>query len=215
MPPRNPNHTGSRSLPGRAAGFTLLEVIIALSLSSLVALLGALLVRTATDYYARGNAFLEQQEQMRHALRLFNAVGSSLATEGAQFVGKPDALELMTDRLPLGLNLPGKQRVRLQCEPHEPGMRLVLRVIAPQLEAKPSLTEDPRAETYLIEEALNEHLQECAFDYLRLDKDRAGAGIGRWEAEWLKDYIGTPKAVRLSLATAQYKAPPFVIATTP
>lgn len=211
MPSRNPK----RVLPGRAAGFTLLEVIIALSLSSLVALLGALLVRTATDYYARGNAFLDQQEQTRHVLRLFNIVGPGLAVAGAQFVGKADSLELMTDKLPLGLNLPGKQRVRLQCEAHEPGLRLVLRVIAPALDAKPSLADDKRAETYLFEKTLNDKLVECAFDYLRLDQEKDRAAVGRWEPEWLKDFKDAPKAVRLSLATPQYKSPPFVIATAP
>ena len=208
MPPRSPE----RARAPRQAGFTLLEVIIALSLSALVALLGALLVRTATDYYARGNAFLDQQEQMRQVLRLFDIVGPALAAEGAQFVGQPDRLEFTTDRLPLGLNLPGKQRVRLQCEPDG---QLMLRIIDPLSIGQPGEPKEKRAEAYLAIETLGSGLQECAFGYLRAVTEKTENDSGRWEEAWLPDFGGTPKAVRLVLATPQYRAPPFVIAIAP
>lgn len=217
--------------PARAHGFTLLEVIIALALTSLVALLGALLVRTATDHYARGNAFLGEQEQTRLIARLFNSLSAGLTGKEEPVVGQPFLLELTSDKLPLGMNLPGRQRLRLQCEPDPEskdaaGLRLVLRVIetaapAPG-QAAPGhpvpITEidaTGKKETFKVIEVLGRNLRQCGFAYLRLAADKEGAGTGRWEEAWLGEHGRAPLAIRLTLETARGAVPPLVIALVP
>ncbi|MBI5937649.1 MAG: prepilin-type N-terminal cleavage/methylation domain-containing protein [Betaproteobacteria bacterium] len=220
--------------PRRTGGFTLLEVIIALALTSLVALLGAVLVRTATDHYARGNAFLDDQEQTRQIARLFKALGAGLADKQEEpVVGQPFLLELTSDKLPLGMNLPGRQKLRLQCEQNtetggESGLSLVLRVIdttAPVPGARQaSAVAGPAAsqadatgkkEVFKAIEVLGKNLKQCGFAYLRLASDKEGAAVGRWEEAWLETYGRRPLAIRLTVESARAAIPPFVIALTP
>lgn len=220
--------------PRRTGGFTLLEVIIALALTSLVALLGAMLVRTATDHYARGNAFLDDQEQTRQIARLFKALGAGLADKQEEpVVGQPFMLELTSDKLPLGMNLPGRQKLRLQCEQNteagdETSLRLVLRVIdttAPVPGARQasavagSATSQTDAtgkkEVFKAIEVLGKNLKQCAFNYLRLASDKEGAAVGRWEEAWLETYGRRPLAIRLTVESARAAIPPFVIALAP
>lgn len=224
--------------PRRAGGFTLLEVIIALALTSLVALLGAMLVRTATDHYARGNTFLDDQEQTRQIARLFKALGAGLADKQEEsVVGQPFLLELTSDKLPLGMNLPGRQKLRLQCEQNteagdeagdEASLRLVLRVIdttAPVPGARQaSAVAGPAAsqadatgkkEVFKAIEVLGKNLKQCGFAYLRLASDKEGAAVGRWEEAWLETYGRRPLAIRLTVESARSAIPSFVIALTP
>lgn len=220
--------------PHRTGGFTLLEVIIALALTSLVALLGAMLVRTATDHYARGNAFLDDQEQTRQIARLFKALGAGLADKQEEpVVGQPFMLELTSDKLPLGMNLPGRQKLRLQCEQNteagdETSLRLVLRVIdttAPVPGARQasavagSATSQTDAtgkkEVFKAIEVLGKNLKQCTFNYLRLASDKEGAAVGRWEEAWLETYGRRPLAIRLTVESARAAIPPFVIALAP
>lgn len=217
--------------PIRDGGFTLLEVIIALALTALLALLGALLVRTATDHFARGNAFLDEQEQTRLIARLFTELGGSLTGKEEAVVGQPLALEMTSDKLPLGMNLPGRQKLRLQCEPDPEakgaaGLRLVLRVIetAAPAPGQPApgrpmpITEvdaTGKKETFKVIEVLGRNLRQCGFAYLRLIADKEGAGTGRWEEAWLGEHGRAPLAIRLTLETARGAVPPFVIALVP
>jgi len=231
---RNPKRTPR---PPRSGGFTLLEVVIALALASLVALLGAMLVRTASDYYARGNTFLDSQEQTRQIARLFKALGSGLVGEQEPIVGQPFRLEMMTDTLPLGMNLPGRQKLRLQCEPNtesdsEANMRLVLRVIdtTKPAQGKPADTQPPPAtggqaaptapaadakESFKAIEVLGKDLKQCTFSYLRLASDKEGAAVGRWEEAWLESYGRRPLAIRLTIESPRSTTPSFVVALTP
>ncbi len=219
------------------AGFTLLEVVIALALASLVALLGAMLVRTASDYYARGNAFLDNQEQSRQIARLFKALGAGLVGMEEPIVGQPFKLEMTTDTLPLGMNLPGRQKLRLQCEPNaesdgDAKLRLVLRVIdtTQPAQGKPADTPPPAAtggqataiapaadakESFKAIEVLGKDLKQCAFSYLRLASAEEGAAVGRWEEAWLESYGRRPLAIRLTIESSRAAIPSFVMALTP
>lgn len=220
--------------PRHAQGFTLLEVIIALALTSLLALLGALLVRTATDHFARGNNFLGEQEQTRLIARLFTELGGSLIGKEEAVVGQPLVLEMTSDKLPLGMNLPGRQKLRLQCEPDpeakdEAALRLVLRVLNPiapvpgapakpmPVGAVPPIQTDAtdKPETFKAIEVLGKNLRQCSFSYLRLVTDKEGAGTGRWEEAWLGEHGRAPLAIRLTLETARGAVPPFVVALVP
>lgn len=224
-----------KTCPPRIGGFTLLEVIIALSLTSLLALLGAMLVRTATDHYARGNAFLDGQEQTRQIARVFTSLTAGLISDPSPIVGQPALLEMVSDRLPLSMNLPGRQKLRLQCEPNpeaDGGLRLVLRVIdttkptqgtdagthaattATVVEPPISVVSD-KGERLKAIEVLGKDLKQCAFSYLRLDSANIGAPVGRWEAEWLESYGRSPLAIRLTIESPRFSTPPFVVALTP
>ena len=235
---RNPERIVS---PSRIGGFTLLEVIIALALTSLVALLGAMLVRTATDYYARSNAFLDDQEQSRQIARLFKTLGTGLGTSETSIVGQPFLLEFTSEHLPLGMNLPGRQKLRLQCEPDPDGavdarLRLVMRVIDTRVPltgvataaspsvAMPSTVADSTLvgtnadgveERYRAVEILGRNLKQCAIGYLRADTEKSGDTVGRWEEAWLESYGRRPLAIRLILESARSATPPIVVALLP
>lgn len=239
---RNPERIAPAS---RIGGFTLLEVVIALALTSLVALLGAMLVRTATDYYARGNLFLDDQEQSRQIARLFKALGAGLAVRPTPIVGQPFLLEFVSEHLPLGMNLPGRQNLRLQCEPDPDGtgdarLRLVLRVIDTRVpltgaaagaaatteqvvvapttvtnEALVGTNANGEKELYRAVEVMGKNLKQCSFGYLRADTEKSGDTIGRWEEAWLDSYGRRPLAIRLTLESARSATPPIVVALLP
>ena len=98
----------------RAGGFTLLELVVAMALSALLALLGAQALSMALDHMRRSQAEQREQEDTRAALRVF-------AREWAAREGRVSAqggTELAFDtREPIFLQLPGPvARVRYRCE---------------------------------------------------------------------------------------------------
>jgi general secretion pathway protein J len=83
----------------REAGFTLIEVLVALALSALVSLIllqGIRLAASGLDRHTRAAERLDAQQSLDDTLRRTLA-GAALVprTFGGEFIGKPDAIEFL------------------------------------------------------------------------------------------------------------------------
>jgi prepilin-type N-terminal cleavage/methylation domain-containing protein len=91
--------THSISRPHRDAGFTLIEVLVALALSALVSVVllhGIRLAATGLERHTRATERLDTRQSLDDILR--RALGSAALlprTAGGEFVGKPDSIEFL------------------------------------------------------------------------------------------------------------------------
>ena len=177
-------------------GFTLIEVLVAITLASLVAVIGAAVLRAALDFHSRANRHLKASEDLRAADRL-------LAHEWSQrrepdLVATANRLEFQTDRL-YGVGAEGAARVRYLCAGNDAGQMVFERRLLARAAA---------GWRVLRIDVLVPQLLECDFAYLQTSESR-GAKIAQWRAE-----AGTgqpvPRLVRLRLVTQRGDIAPLV-----
>ena len=177
-------------------GFTLIEVLVAITLASLVAVIGAAVLRAALDFHSRANRHLKASEDLRAADRL-------LAHEWSQrrepdLVATANRLEFQTDRL-YGVGAEGAARVRYLCAGNDAGQMVFERRLLARAAA---------GWRVLRIDVLVPQLLECDFAYLQTSESR-GAKIAQWRAE-----AGTgqpvPRLVRLRLVTQRGEIAPLV-----
>ena len=81
------------------AGFTLIEVMVALALTALVSLIllhGTRLAVTGLDRHTRAAEWLDARQSRDDLLRrTLSAAASISRAAGGEFVGKPDAIEFL------------------------------------------------------------------------------------------------------------------------
>ncbi|OFZ85631.1 MAG: hypothetical protein A2V78_04010 [Betaproteobacteria bacterium RBG_16_64_18] len=191
-------------------GFTLIEVLVAITLASLVAVIGAAVLRAALDFHSRANRHLKASEDLRAADRL-------LAHEWSQrrepdLVATANRLEFQTDRL-YGVGAEGAARVRYLCAGNDAGQmvferRLLARVEPGRPGGAPGSAGAAAGWRVLRIDVLVPQLLECDFAYLQTSESR-GAKIAQWRAE-----AGTgqpvPRLVRLRLVTQRGDIAPLV-----
>src|SRR5271167_1969083 len=89
----------ARSNPPAEAGFTLIEVMVALALTALVSLIllhGTRLAVTGLDRHTRAAERLDTRQSLDDLLRrTLGAAASISRAAGGEFVGKPDAIEFL------------------------------------------------------------------------------------------------------------------------
>jgi len=100
------------------AGFTLIELLVAITLASLVAVLGAVVLRAALDFHGRANRYLRESEDLRAADRLLLREWSG--RRGQDLVAGVNRIEFQTDRLS-SVGEEGAARIRYECSEDEAG----------------------------------------------------------------------------------------------
>jgi prepilin-type N-terminal cleavage/methylation domain-containing protein len=161
------------------SGFTLLEMIVALTLSALVALIGALALGAGADFHARST----QRQQSGSALRAIEralrtewesrAKSVSLTSGGIEFdTATPVASGLM----------PGIARVTYQCEGAPDGrFKLTSRTTpAPGASGQTVNPSDAQVKVDVWETGLTQ----CAFSVLQSRKDDRGRDMSAWVRSW-------------------------------
>jgi len=204
----------------RTAGFTLVELLVAITLASLVAVLGAVVLRAALDFHARATGHLKEGEDLRAADRLLAREWS--ARRGEDVVATATELEFQSDRFS-GPYAPGQQgaiRVGYFCSEDDAGRMVLQRRLLVRAEAgaePPGGTRSPQAGApdakpgawrVLRTEVLMPRLAACSFGYLRTRESR-DARIAEWRGE-----VGAgqpaPRLIRLRLATERGELAPLV-----
>lgn len=224
MPPR---HVAQR-------GFTLLELIVAMTLAALIVALGANILRMGMDFYHRSHAYIHQQQEVRGFLKLLRdelqgATKGTLALSGEQLW-----LNFVTDNMPAGIGRGGQNNIILECRANDQGkIELIHRILVKktieeektldqmakpgETKAEPAKVATAKTETQkpggvlleYEEEALVRQLSLCAFSFLVRD-EKGGKSKAAWVNEW-QGATGLPLAVRVQLAPPGGNLPPVVI----
>ncbi len=207
----------------RQQGFTLLELIVALALSALVAMVGTVALSMSSDFYARNHARAQARESVRAVERILRhewaGRGLRVDSDGAMLefdTVHPLQLPAGATSLPPPLPL---ARVRYRCEPPPPtavagrgGWSLVYQVFAlPPPATMRNLmdnTPPPKTESS-TPTVLASQLQVCAFSFLLQSVNAQGQPEPRWVKRW--DPTQPPPALlRLALSGLHSDVPPVV-----
>lgn len=211
-------------------GFTLIELIIAITLAAIVVALGAGILRMGMDFYHRAHEHIQQQQEIRGFLKLLRQELQG-ATKGAPMSGQAMGLDYYTDNVPVGLGRPGMQKISLLCRENELGQTdLVHRILlvrpvaqkpaekqtqkptgkeAGKPPEKPTGETVPSAPPVYEEETLIRQLSQCTFSFLARD-EKSPKPSAYWTEEW-REGRGSPLAIRVRLATSRSDLPPVVI----
>lgn len=179
----------------RDAGFTLVELLVALALSAVVSLVllhGIRLAAMGLDRHTRASERLDAQQSLDDLLRrTLGAAAAIPRSAGGEFVGKPSAVEFLAVAEDGG---PGLYRVSLRLERGQ----LVLR------RALAAAAGDPRAAASVVAG----HLRDFRLAYF--GADTAGA-TPSWHDSWQQLAI-LPLLVRVSVdADGDAPRPPIVV----
>lgn len=196
------------------SGFTLLEIIIALTLATAAALLAASVLKTGTDFWQRAREFNRQQDEVRGAMRVLRTELGS----GSEFGGTSYEIQYLTTAYPTGAARVGRVKVKLICEDDgENHVRLIHRyipllLVAPGMGSTASSTVSAAStqpaevvEDVPEDEVLINNLTECEFNFLGM---KEGAKVAEWMQDWPEGPF--PMAIRLWLGTEQGRLPPNV-----
>jgi len=206
----------------RSAGFTLIELLVAITLASLVAVLGALVLRAAIDFHGRATGHIRQGEDLHAADRLLLREWSK--RRAVDVLAGTAGLEFQTDGLtgPYPAGDQGALRVRYLCTATDAGEVALERALLArtQPDSSGSGTRDagasgaesaaaPRPQWRVLRtEVLIPGLVACSFDYLQTREDR-DARIAQWRAQ-IDDAEPVPQLVRLTLVTGRGEIAPLV-----
>lgn len=214
-------------------GFTLLEVIIAITLASLATLLGAMVLRMGGDFYERAHIYLREQQELRGSLRLLRQEIQAVPKGTVGLRGNVTQVDLISEKPPLSSGRSKPTLLSIGCMESAPGrfslvhlMRLEagqssqatesqLKALLSQLGSQPGapvpqpqLSSGGMLEPVYEQEILISSLTQCSFSYLAKDETER---LAVWLEEWGMDKKTLPLAVRLRLATVKGTLPPVVI----
>lgn len=204
----------SHPRPGTQNGFTLLELMVALAISAVVAVIGASAMSTALDFYGRNGDRARSREEVRGAERILR---HEWTTRGISVKGSATTLEF--DTLHPVMGTPGAgpaiARVEYACEPAEGNsgrMALVHRVrTLPPASTTNNNANNSRqqAPTLLDTQVLASGLRMCAFSYLTRLPSREGKPIPTWLAKW-EQLRQPPDLLRVGLSGVRDDMPALV-----
>ncbi|SDM30671.1 type II secretion system protein J (GspJ) [Oryzisolibacter propanilivorax] len=190
------------------AGFTLLELIIALAIASLVALIGASALSGMLDFRQRSAQRADARADVRAAERVLRhewaARGKAVRSDGR-------SLEFDTLH-PIGTGggaaQPALAHVRLACEIAPSGALELLHFIRflPLDGAAPSTQGPPR---WQDRQVLATGLRSCAFSFLARLRGADGQEHTRWQTRW-EENQPAPQLMRLALSGLREDMPPVV-----
>jgi|SRR5580658_9398341 general secretion pathway protein J len=179
----------------RAAGFTLVELLVALALFGLLTTVLFATIRFGMNAWTRGTAHIEQTDE---TLRVQNLLRSlienayplfqSTSNEGGHvdFDGASTSVSLLSAN-PIALGMAGRSHFRLSAEPHGDLTDLRLTSI-PEL-ALPGVSSRPAAEMLLA------GAEKVAFSYFgQRNGDRSAAWVSTWSGE-----AALPQLVRVEI----------------
>jgi general secretion pathway protein J len=201
--------TASRRRPLlRERGFTLVEVMVALTLLSLVMLVLGAAIRSMGASAERIDARSASIDEMRVATTLLREIAGRPAAQRAEppapgllFSGGPDAMSWI-GVMPARFGAAGRHFFHLAVEPQPDGSTgLVLRFVPWRWEQK-VLPDWAQADSRV----LVRHIGAAAFAY-------GGDGMNQgWQKAWPIEEIRLPPRVRLLLTAAGAEWPPLVLA---
>lgn len=193
--------------PRAQTGFTLLELMVALAISAVVAVIGASAMSTALDFYGRNNDRARSREEVRGAERILR---HEWTTRGIAVKGSATTLEF--DTLHPVMRTPGAApaiaRVEYACETAEGGGTMVLVHRVKTLAVATTNNRQP-APTLLDTSVLASGLRMCAFSYLTRMPNREGKPIPTWLAKW-EQLRQPPDLLRLGLSGVRDDMPALV-----
>lgn len=190
------------------SGFTLIELIVAMIISSFVALVGAAAMSTSLDFYQRNASRSASRENVRAVERTLRhewaTRGISVRSDGSilEFDSlHPVAKQAATDS--------AVARVRYACEVTSgAGLVLTHRItpLPPNSARQPEQSRQALSEQTQI---LASHLRICAFSFLGQVPDSAGVLKPRWFTNW-DGKTPAPDLMRLALSGVHSDMPPVV-----
>lgn len=193
-------------------GFTLLELIVALALSSLVAMVGTVALSMASDFYARHQTRTPARDSVRAVERILHhewaGRGLRVYSNGAilEFDTAHPLLWAPNTSLPLA-------RVRYSCEPaaNAKGWTLVYQVqpLPPATVPGTPAARRPPTELNSPRKVLASALQVCAFSFLLQGLDAQGKPQPRWIQGWDAQQP-PPRLMRLALSGLHADVPAVV-----
>lgn len=189
------------------SGFTLLELIVALAVSALLAVAGAAALSSMIDFYQRNLHRGLGREDVRAAER---TVRHEWAGRGLAVQSDGMALEFDTAH-PVTLSLPetlAVAHVRYSCE-NRPETGLVLRHQIRFLPRLPVTQPSNGAVAPQEDQILATGLRSCAFSFLAREPISDGRWVPNWVAHW-KPAAEAPLLMRLTLSTARADMPAVV-----
>lgn len=194
-------------LPHAQTGFTLLELMVALAISAVVAVIGASAMSTALDFYGRNSDRARSREEVRGAERILRHEWTS---RGIAVKGSATTLEFDTLHPVMGTPgaAPAIARVEYACETAEGGSTMVLVHRVKTLAAATTNNRQP-APTLLDTNVLASGLRMCAFSYLTRMPNREGKPIPTWLAKW-EQLRQPPDLLRLGLSGVRDDMPALV-----
>ena len=190
-----------------AQGFTLLELIVALALASLVALVGASALSGMLDFRQRSMTRSETRADLQAAERILRHewAGRGLAVSS-------DGQSLEFDTLhPIGADgiasLP-LARVRLACETLASDQLELLHYTSALPEPTPN-NAPAKTVPWRNPQVLATGLQTCSFSFLTLERQADGRQTPRWITRW-DAKAPPPQLMRLALSHLGADMPPVV-----
>lgn len=194
--------------PRSAAGFTLLELIVALAISSLVAMMGAAAMSTTLDYYQRNSHRSAAREDVRAIERTLRhewaTRGITVRSDGTML--EFDTLHPVSRRASPELTL---AHVQYTCEatPNE-GLVLIHRIRASSAK-EPNAAQRNQRPLYEETRVLATRLEACAFSFLGSLLNPQGKLQPRWVSSW-DEKTPAPELMRLALSGVRNDMPPVV-----
>ncbi|MBS4095569.1 MAG: prepilin-type N-terminal cleavage/methylation domain-containing protein, partial [Sulfuricella sp.] len=97
------------------SGFTLLEVIVAITLAAMAALLGAMVLRMGGDFYERAHTYLREQQELRGTLRVLRQEMQSVPKGAAGLRGNAMQVDLLSEKPPLSSGRQKQTLISIGC----------------------------------------------------------------------------------------------------
>lgn len=184
-------------------GFTLLEMIVAMALSALVSMIGAMALSAGADFYARSGLRQHSHADMRAAERTLRTEWES---RGSSVALTPDGVEFDSTTPVASMPLPGIARIRYQCQ-LDPNGRFTL--TSQTLPATGLLGQSMSAgvargkaksevDAVVHESTVAAGLTECGFAALQKSTDNAGRVTSAWVENW-SSKERSPQLLRVKL----------------
>lgn len=203
-------------------GFTLIELIIAMTLAALVVALGTGILRMGVDFYYRSHEYIHRQQEVRGFLKLMRDELQGATKGTLALSGDATQLSFTTDNTPIGLGRGGLNKTMLECRPSEEGQIVLMHRIQvknttdetppPKTTAKTKTTQGDVTE--YEEEPLVHKLTLCAFSFLLREVKEGSSKEVSSKASWIDDWRekkDAPLAVRIQLTLPAGRLPPVVI----
>lgn len=203
----------SRRARSGQGGFTLFELIIAMALSAVLALMGAAALSAGADFYGRARRLMKEHESFRATERILRhewlGRGAKIqASQGAQ-------LSFETSQVAFLEEVRGVSFVRYRCESQgDGGFRLLHEAyqlplnLAGAGSGTESSTPPPKL---LLSEVLLERLTQCGFSLLGAMHGPDGKITPAWLTNW-DETTPAPLLLRLKATGQRGDLPPWLFA---
>lgn len=195
----------------RQGGFTLLELIVALAVSALLAVAGAAALSTVIDVYHRSSQRVEARENTRAIERVlrheWSGRGRVVKSDGhmLDFITAPALTDPLTENFSLA-------QVRYSCEfaaPDDLVLKRSARTIIPGAIGTNGELDAVELAKEVQVQMLASHLKSCSFSFLVQQRTEDGKRIPKWVSKWTQD-AAAPTLMRLAISGVRSDLPPVV-----